>query len=93
MSSSQYQGASRGGPPRMGPPKTRRRRSGRAVQYDGFFFKLVSKHPGPVHAHIYLFEYIRPRRNNTDTEHDPVFVVAFTRRIGIHRPMRQMNSG
>lgn len=32
----------------MGPPKTRRRRSGTAVQYDGFFFKLVSKHPDPV---------------------------------------------
>lgn len=33
----------------MGPPKTRRRRSGTAVQHDGFFFKLVSKHPDPVH--------------------------------------------
>ena len=37
----------------MGPPKTRRRRSATAVQYDGFFFKLVSKHPDPVHHLLY----------------------------------------
>lgn len=41
----------------MGPPKTRRRRSGTAVQYDGFFFKLVSKHPDPVHAEKNQKEY------------------------------------
>ena len=34
----------------MGPPETRRRRPGTAVKYGAFFlFKLVSKHPGPVH--------------------------------------------
>lgn len=44
----------------MGPPKTRRRRSGTAVQYDGFFFKLVSKHPGAIQTVLALvFQLLR----------------------------------